>query len=382
VHLSLASAESLLTWAERLGQRVFGLPPTLTLLGTSVPGGRLTDLVLMGLLVGVLALGLTLFLETDLGLAMRATGNNPQMAKAVGIEVDRKVVLGLGLSNGLIALSGGLFAQYQGFANIQMGVGMFVTGVATRMVGEALLGKRPLGRWLAGVVAGAVVFRLLLALAVRAGLNPNALKLVTALFVLAVLVLPELARRSATGARRKAYRAVPERPSAEALSQVFHAGTPNEVHASTPSIWSSCGAASPWCSAPTDRESPAPRRHCREPAAWRRQSVPGRAGGHPLDGTAAGPPDRPGLPESAHRNRVRLTVAENLALARPARRASAAPSGSGVGSPANDPGEGGPVGDGPRGSSRYAHRVAVGWPAPGAHGVDGDDGAPGHPVAR
>jgi putative ABC transport system permease protein len=195
-NLSLASADTLVTWAERLGQQVFGLPSTLTLLGTAVPTSRVTDLVLAALLVGALALGLALFLGTDLGLAMRATGNNPQMAKAVGIEVDRMVVLGLGLSNGFIALAGALLAQYQGFANIQMGIGAVVTGVATLMVGETLLGKRSLGRWIAGAAAGAVVFRLLTALAIRAGLNQNALKLVTALFVLAVLVLPELTRRA------------------------------------------------------------------------------------------------------------------------------------------------------------------------------------------
>jgi putative ABC transport system permease protein len=113
------------------------------------------------------------------------------------------VVVGLGLSNGLIALAGALFAQYQGFANIQMGIGAVVTGVASLMVGETLLGKRPIGRWIAGAVAGAVAFRLAVAAAVRAGLNPNALKLVTALLVLIVLVLPVLVRR----ARR--------RPSAE-----------------------------------------------------------------------------------------------------------------------------------------------------------------------
>jgi putative ABC transport system permease protein len=149
----------------------------------------------MGLLAGGLALGLALFLGTDLGLAMRAAGNNPQMAKAVGIDVDRMVVLGLGLSNGLIALAGGLLAQYEGFANIQMGIGAVVTGVATLMVGETLLGKRPLGRWIAGAVAGAVVFRLLVAAALWAGLATNALKLVTALLVLTALVLPELLRR-------------------------------------------------------------------------------------------------------------------------------------------------------------------------------------------
>jgi putative ABC transport system permease protein len=106
------------------------------------------------------------------------------------------VVLGLGLSNGLIALAGALLAQYEGFSNIQMGIGALVTGLANLMVGEALLGRHPIGRWIAGAVAGAVAFRLLVAGAVRAGLNPNALKLVTALFVLAVLVTPHLVRRA------------------------------------------------------------------------------------------------------------------------------------------------------------------------------------------
>ena len=195
-NLSLATAESLVTVTERLGQRLLGLPPSLTLLGTTVSGGSLATLVLMALLVGGLGIALAAFMGTDLGLAMRAAGNNPQMAKALAIDVDRMVVLGLGLSNGLIALAGAVLAQYEGFANIQMGIGALVTGLANLMVGEALLGRRSIGRWIAGAVAGAVVFRLLVAAAVRAGLNPNALKLVTALFVLAVLVLPHLVRRA------------------------------------------------------------------------------------------------------------------------------------------------------------------------------------------
>ena len=194
-NLSLASAESLVTLAERLGQRLLGLPPSLTVLGATVSGGSIATLLLMALLAGGLALALAGFMGTDLGLAMRAAGNNPQMAKALAVDVDRMFVLGLGLSNGLIALAGALFAQFEGFANIQMGIGALVTGLANLMVGEALLGRRPLGRWIAGAVVGAVVFRLLVAAAVRAGLNPNALKLVTAAFVLALLVLPRLMRR-------------------------------------------------------------------------------------------------------------------------------------------------------------------------------------------
>jgi len=199
-NLPLANTESLVKLAERIGQQRFGIPETLTILGTSVSGGSLATLAMMGVLACGLALALTLFLGTDLGLAMRAAGNNPRMAKAVSIDVDRMVIVGLGLANGFIALSGALLAQHEGFANIQMGFGAVVTAVATLMVGEALFGKRPLGRWIAGVVAGSVVFRLLLALAIRAGLHPNALKLVTTVFVLTVLVIPELTR----AARRRA----------------------------------------------------------------------------------------------------------------------------------------------------------------------------------
>jgi putative ABC transport system permease protein len=195
-NVSLASTESLQTIAERLSQRLLGLPSSLTLLGTTVSGGSVAALLVLLLLAGGLAVSLALFLGTDLGLAMRAAGNNPQMARAVAVDVGLMIVIGLGLSNGIIALSGSLFAQFDlGSANIQMGIGALVTGLANLMLGEALLGRRSIGRHIAGAVLGAVAFRLLVAAAVRAGLNPNALKLVTALFVLVVLVLPRLMHR-------------------------------------------------------------------------------------------------------------------------------------------------------------------------------------------
>jgi len=194
-NVSLVSSETVMTAAERLGRRFLALPESVTLFGTSVSGSRLAELVLMALLAGGLALALGLFLRTDLGMAMRASGTNPQMARSLGIDVDRMVVAGLALSNGCVAMAGALFAQYEGFANIQMGVGAVVMGIAMLLVGETVFGRRTLTRSLAGVVAGTVVYRVIVAGAIRAGLSPNALKLVTAGLVLGVLVLPRLGHR-------------------------------------------------------------------------------------------------------------------------------------------------------------------------------------------
>jgi putative ABC transport system permease protein len=143
------------------------------------------------------------FLRTDLGMAVRATGDNPQMARALGIDVGLMVTLGLVMANGLVALSGALFAQYQGFANVQMGLGMVVVGLACLIVGEALIGRSGPARQIAGVLVGTVLFRLLVAGALRAGLDANALKLVTAVFVLLALVVPRaIARVFRPAARR------------------------------------------------------------------------------------------------------------------------------------------------------------------------------------
>ena len=136
----------------------------------------------------------TLFFRTNLGTAIRATGDNPQMIRALGVSVDYVLILGLALSNGLIALSGSLLAQYQGFADVQMGIGMVVWGLASVIIGEALVGTTSVGYLIAGAIMGSVLFRLLVAIALRWGLNPNDLKLITALFVFAALVTPRLLR--------------------------------------------------------------------------------------------------------------------------------------------------------------------------------------------
>ena len=139
---------------------------------------------------------LYLFFRTNLGTAMQAAGDNPQMIRALGVNVENMIVLGLALSNGLIGLAGGLLTQYQGFADVQMGIGMVVWGLASIIIGEALVGVRDLGLVITGAVMGSVLFRLILALALRGGLNPNDLKLVTAAFVFLALVLPSVLQRT------------------------------------------------------------------------------------------------------------------------------------------------------------------------------------------
>lgn len=147
-------------------------------------------LIVAGILTVTIVPLLGFFLRTDLGLALRAAGDNPGMARSVAVDVDGMLVGGLGLANGLVALSGAMLAQFQGYASTQVGIGMIVTGLAALLLGESLIGKEPLGRWLTAAVIGAVLFRLTIAGAIYLGLNPNALKLVTALFVLLALTAP------------------------------------------------------------------------------------------------------------------------------------------------------------------------------------------------
>ncbi len=147
--------------------------------------------LLICILIGML---LSWFLKTHLGTVLRATGNNPQMVRAQGVNHKTMVIFGLALSNGLVALSGALLAQYQGFADVQMGIGMMVWGLASIIIGEALVGRSSLGIIIASAILGTILFRLLIAIALRWGLNPNDLKLVTAVFVFLALVAPHLVK--------------------------------------------------------------------------------------------------------------------------------------------------------------------------------------------
>jgi putative ABC transport system permease protein len=149
--------------------------------------------ILLVLLVAV-SLLLVAFFRTDLGLAVRATGENEVMIRALGVDTDRTKILGLGISNGIIALSGALVAQDHGFADIGMGIGVLVTGAAAVLIGEALFGDRTVGWWVVAALVGVVLYRLLVAVALRIGLQPTDLRLITAALLLLALTVPRLRR--------------------------------------------------------------------------------------------------------------------------------------------------------------------------------------------
>ena len=188
-NLPLLSVTTMTTYAQDLGRRIAG-HDSMTLLGWPVSARDFGSLLLMIAVVLVIALLAWLFFNTNLGSAMRASGDNEQMIRALGVSVENMIVLGLCISNGLVAFAGALLAQYQGFADVQMGIGMIVWGLASVIIGRALVGSDSVGAALTGTIIGSVLFRLIIALALRWGLNPNDLKLVTAIFVFVALVLP------------------------------------------------------------------------------------------------------------------------------------------------------------------------------------------------
>lgn len=202
-NIPFLGAATLSTYCESFSVSLFG-GHSVGLFGWTVSAADLTVLLLMALLVAATALALWAFFRTDLGTAMRASGDNPQMVRALGGNVEGYRVFGLALSNGLVGLAGSLWAQYQNFADAQMGIGMVVWGLASVIIGEALTGASSVGLAIVGAVLGSILFRELIAIALSFGLNPNDLKLVTAAFVFAALILPDTLARFSTRPRREA----------------------------------------------------------------------------------------------------------------------------------------------------------------------------------
>lgn len=166
----------------------------ISLLGmeTLMPRSETGQLLLfIGVAAGVVLL-LYLFFRTDLGLAMRATGDNDQMVRTLAVSSDGMKVLGLVLSNGLVGFGGALLAQYGGFADAQMGIGTVIVGLASLILGEVIFGSQTPLRATIAALLGSILYRAIVALALRAGFAASDLRLVTALLVVAALTTPRL----------------------------------------------------------------------------------------------------------------------------------------------------------------------------------------------
>ena len=189
-NIPLLDVTTISTGMEELLAKTTTNASRIDILGWRVPPSDLAVFITSGAIAVLVAVVLCGFLFTHIGTALRAAGSNSQMVRAQGVNNKTMIVFSLAMANALVAFSGSLLAQYQGFADVQMGIGMMVWGLASIIIGEALVGRASLGLTITGVILGTILFRLLIAIALRWGLNPNDLKLVTAVFVLAALVAP------------------------------------------------------------------------------------------------------------------------------------------------------------------------------------------------
>jgi putative tryptophan/tyrosine transport system permease protein len=189
-NIPLLSTTTVITEAQGMLGAMMPGRDTVNVGGWEVTAHDLSVLLFSLAIAAAVSVVIYAFFRTDLGTAMRATGDNDQMIRALGASDGNMMVFGLAVSNGLIAFAGALLSQYQGFSDVQMGIGMMVWGLASVIIGEALVGVKQLGLLITGAVMGSVLFRLLVAIALRWGLDPNDLKLITAGFVLLALVLP------------------------------------------------------------------------------------------------------------------------------------------------------------------------------------------------
>lgn len=158
----------------------------------------------MFFIVIIIKLIIDYFLKTEVGLALRATGDNKRMISSFSANTDSLIILGIGLSNGLVGLAGGLFSQYSGNANVGMGVGLIITGLASVIIGEALFGTKTIFRTTLAVIFGAIVYRIVITLALRTKfLETGDMKLITATLVIIALVTPSILQAYRDKKRRK-----------------------------------------------------------------------------------------------------------------------------------------------------------------------------------
>lgn len=208
-NIPLLSEPTLMTsiqemWSKTNIDEVLNNGLTLIGLGDSLPK-TWSILIIMFLLAVFIKVIMSNFLKTEVGLALRATGDNEAMVTSFSANTKNMKVLGLAIGNGLVALSGALVAQYNGFSDIGMGIGIIVIGLASVIIGEALFGSSTISRATLAVIGGAVVYRLVVTLALQVKfLQTGDVKLITAIIVILALIVPQFRdHRKEKGRKRK-----------------------------------------------------------------------------------------------------------------------------------------------------------------------------------
>ncbi|CAM3356509.1 MULTISPECIES: ABC transporter permease [Paenibacillus] len=177
-----------------INMRIMG-KPNISLSQEEIVFGPIEPIYVMLVIVIIVKLLLDAFFRTDLGLALRATGDNKRMIRSFGANTDTTTILGLSISNGLVAFSGAVVAQQSSFADMSSGIGMIVIGLASVIIGEAILGKGSVFRTTLAVVCGSIIYRIVVAAAYEIPwLEASDLKLITAVIVIIALVLPTVQR--------------------------------------------------------------------------------------------------------------------------------------------------------------------------------------------
>ncbi|MGE7601332.1 ABC transporter permease [Peribacillus sp. NPDC097675] len=161
-------------------------------------------LIVMLIVVLMIQVGMSAFLKTEVGLALRATGDNEAMVKSFSAHTGNMKVLGLAIGNALVAFSGALVAQYNGFSDIGMGIGIIVIGLASVIIGEALFGAKTIARATLAVIGGAIIYRIVVTLALRVKFfDTGDVKVITALIVIGALVIPQISEKQKEKSRKK-----------------------------------------------------------------------------------------------------------------------------------------------------------------------------------
>ena len=178
-NVNLFACDSIFTWAK------------------DAIGGTWYKLIVAAVIVIIVGILVSLFLNTRLGLSIRATGDNPDMVRASSINTSLMITIGLCVANALTALSGGLLAQYQKSCDINLGTGMVTIALASLIIGESIIGKGSMLKRVAGVILGSCLYRFIVAVALRMNVPAECLKLVSSIIVAVAIALPYLKKQSA-----------------------------------------------------------------------------------------------------------------------------------------------------------------------------------------